>query len=197
MSKYARRFKRCATAEPRANQALELKWKARTKMARVVIVGCGKRGIELAGLLRADGHAVRGTTRTRTRVDELEAAGIEPWVGDPDRIATINYSLENATILIWALASAEGEAEAVEPLHGTRLQMLLERTIDTTVRGVLYESVGTLPDDVLAAGAAEVKKACDKNEIPWALIDADPSDAPSWALSAKAAVDELLTRDRG
>ena len=166
-------------------------------MARIVIVGCGCRGLELAAALKADGHAVRGTTRSEARAKELAAAGVEPWIGDPDRIATINYSMENATILCWMLASAQGEPDQVEPLHGTRLQMLLERSIDTTIRGVLYEAHGSLPDGILKAGSDEVERACSKNEIPWALLDADPNDHQQWVNEAKLQIDGLLTRDRG
>lgn len=167
-------------------------------MARVLIVGCGERGIELADRLRADGHAVRGTTRHEARRAELEAAGIEPWIGDPDRIATVHYAMENSTILVWALASAAGDdPERLSALHGTRLEMMLERTIDSPVRGVLYEAVGALPDEALARGRAEVERACTKNEIPWAVLEADPSDKASWAAAAKIQIDDLLSRDRG
>ncbi len=166
-------------------------------MARVVIVGCGCRGIELAKLLQADGHAVRGTTRKAERTEELEAAGIEPWVGDPDRIATVHYSMENATILCWLLGSAEGDVEALDALHGTRLEMMLERTIDSPVRGVLYEAAGTVSGEALCRGAGAVERLCDRNEIPWGLLKADPADHEAWAIEAKAVIDELLSRDRG
>lgn len=167
-------------------------------MARILIVGCGCRGVELARLLQADGHAVRGTTRDERRREELEAAGIEPWIGDPDRIASVHYAMENATILFWAMASASGDDRStVAALHGTRLQMMLERTIDSTIRGVLYEGAGDLPDDVLAGGANEVARACRKNEIPWGILEADPADWPQWAAAAKAGIDDLLGRERG
>ncbi len=166
-------------------------------MARVVIVGCGERGIELAGLLQADGHAVRGTTRKEERRAELEAAGIEPWVGDPDRIATVHYSMENATILLWMLASAQGTDDEVEPLHNTRLEMMLERTIDSPVRGVLYEAEGSVDPSYLEQGALVTERICDRNEIPWDLLKADPADKASWAAEAKARIDSLLARDRG
>jgi len=166
-------------------------------MARILIVGCGCRGIELAAKLQADGHAVRGTTRTDERVQELEKAGIEAWVGDPDRIASIHYSMENATIMCWMLGSAEAEDGSLESLHGTRLQMMLERTIDTTVRGVIYEGAGTVKAEYLTSGAADVERICGKNEIPWSVVTADPADSASWSESVKAQIDELLTRDRG
>jgi nucleoside-diphosphate-sugar epimerase len=106
-------------------------------MARVLIVGCGCRGRELAGELRARGHAVRGTTRLDAGRTALEAAGIEAWVGDPDRIGTLTYALDGVTILCWLMGSARGTPEQLAALHGSRLKMLLERTIDTTVRGVV------------------------------------------------------------
>ncbi|HKG37769.1 MAG TPA: NAD(P)-binding domain-containing protein, partial [Conexibacter sp.] len=95
-------------------------------MARVLIVGCGCRGQSLARALRAQGHAVRGTTRTEGRRAEIEAAGAEVWVGDPDRIATISYALADVTILCWLMGSAEGPDEKIAALHGSRLRMLLE-----------------------------------------------------------------------
>src|SRR4051794_17207098 len=162
-------------------------------MARVVIVGCGCRGQELARALRAEGHAVRGTTRDPARVPAIEATGAEPYVGDPDRIGTLTYALDNATILCWLMGSAAGAPDAVAPLHGTRLKMLLERTIDTTVRGVVYEAAGTVDASVLADGAATVAAACRYSEIPFALLEADPREGLSaWRESALAAVMGLL-----
>jgi Trk K+ transport system NAD-binding subunit len=41
-------------------------------LARVLIVGCGCRGVVLARSLLADGHAVRGTTRRPERAAVIE-----------------------------------------------------------------------------------------------------------------------------
>ncbi len=102
------------------------------------------------------------------------------------------------TILVWALATATGDdLEKVHALHGSRLEMMLERTIDTTVRGVLYEAEGSLPNDVLAQGREVIERMCRKNEIPFAFIEADPADATSWAEAADAGLVALLARDRG
>lgn len=165
-------------------------------MARVLIVGCGCRGQALARALRARGHAVRGTTRSAARAAEVEAAGAEVWVGDPDRVATIHYALADVTILCWLMGSARGSAEQLEALHGSRLRMLLERTIDTTVRGLLYEAAGTVDPALLAAGGETVRAACGKSEIPHALLTADPADHEAWLDAALAAVDELLAFER-
>lgn len=161
-------------------------------MARVVIVGCGCRGQALARSLRSDGHAVRGTTRTQERRAAIEATGAECWVGTPDRIGTLTYALDGATILCWLLGSAQGTREELTALHGTRLQMLLERSIDTTVRGVVYEAAGTVGAEVLTAGVAAVELAHETSEIPFALVEEDGSDPGAWLNAARAAVDGLL-----
>jgi hypothetical protein len=159
---------------------------------RVLLIGGGCRGLALTEALVADGHAVRAVTRAESRRAAIEAAGAECWIGDPDVIGTLRYALENVTILLWALGTATGPAGAVEALHGTRLEMMLSKSIDTTVRGIVYEAAGTVAADVLAAGAGEVRRACELNEIPYALVTADPADAAAWAAAARAAIDGLL-----
>jgi threonine dehydrogenase-like Zn-dependent dehydrogenase len=165
-------------------------------MARVLIVGCGCRGLALARALRADGHAVRGTTRDPARAAEIEAAGAEAWVGDPDRIATISYALDGVTILCWLMGSARGTREQLAALHGSRLQMLLERTIDTTVRGLVYEAAGSVEEGLLAQGAETVRAACHYSEIPHGLLRADPADHGGWLAAARSSVDRLLRYTR-
>jgi nucleoside-diphosphate-sugar epimerase len=165
-------------------------------VARVLIVGCGCRGQALARALRAQGHAVRGTTRSEARRGAIEAAGAEVWIGDPDRIATISYALDGVTILCWLMGSAQGDGERLAALHGSRLSMLLERTIDTTVRGLLYEAAGSVDPALLAAGGEAVHAACGRSEIPHALLEADPADHEAWLAAALAAVDELLAFER-
>jgi nucleoside-diphosphate-sugar epimerase len=165
-------------------------------VARVLIVGCGCRGQSLARALRAEGHAVRGTTRTEARRGAIEATGAEVWIGDPDRIATISYALADVTILCWLMGSAAGPAEHVAALHGSRLRMLLERSIDTTVRGLLYEAAGSVDAGLLAAGAETVRAACGYSEIPHALLEADPAEHAAWLAAAVAAVGRLLAFER-
>lgn len=167
-------------------------------MARVLIVGCGCRGQALARELLSRRHAVRGTTRSSAGVPAIEAAGAEAWVGDPDRIATLTYALDGVTVLCWLLGSARGTEQHLDALHGTRLQMLLERSIDTTVRGVLYEAAGSAGAARLAAGAATVRAACGRSEIPWGLLEADPraDGFDRWLTAAVAGVERLLEARR-
>lgn len=162
-------------------------------MARALIVGCGCRGLDLARALIADGHHVRGTTRDLARAAELEQAGVEPFVGDPDRIGSLVYALEHVTIVCWLMGSAEGDPDAVRALHDTRLHRMIEEVIDTTVRGVVYEAAGTVGDDVLAHGAEVARVACRGSEIPLAVIGVDPAEREAWRTAAHHAVTGLLT----
>ncbi|HWF35957.1 MAG TPA: hypothetical protein VG295_11300, partial [Solirubrobacteraceae bacterium] len=77
-------------------------------MARILIVGCGCRGQQLAGELRAAGHAVRGTTRDPGRQPAIEAAGAEPFVADPDRVGTLIPAFAGVAVMCLLLASAAG-----------------------------------------------------------------------------------------
>jgi hypothetical protein len=159
------------------------------------MVGGGCRGLALARALVADGHAVRVVTRSEARRGEIEAAGCECWIGDPDRIGTLRYALDNVTVLMWLLGTASGPDVAA--LHGSRLRMMLEKTADTTVRGVVYEAAGAVGEQVLAAGAAELARAQSRNEIPGALLEADPRDPDRWVSAAREAIAHLLSVDRG
>jgi hypothetical protein len=158
------------------------------------MVGGGCRGLQLARALVADGHAVRAVTRSEARRAAIEAAGCECWIGDPDRIGTLRYALDNVTVLLWLLGTATGPN--VADLHGSRLRMMLEKTTDTTVRGVLYEATGTVGADALASGAAELARAQALNEIPGAVLEADPRDPDAWVVAALEAIDHLLSVDR-
>ena len=165
---------------------------------RALIVGGGCRGLDLAGGLVGGGHAVRIVTRTEAGRAAIEATGAECWIGDPDRIGTLRYALDNVTLLLWLLGTASGEdAERVAALHGSRLRMMLEKTTDTTVRGVIYEAAGTLPDEALAQGADEMRHAQRTNEIPFALVDEDPrGDRAAWLAGMQVAIDGLLAGPR-
>jgi hypothetical protein len=148
------------------------------------MVGGGRPGLQLTRRLTADGHAVRFVTRHEGFREEIEAAGGETYIGDPDRIGSLRYALDNVTILLWLL----GRVPAGD-LHGSRLTMMMERTIDTTVRGVIYE--GT-PE-----GAEVVERMAAYNEIPYAILDAPRADADVWASAILHEIDGVLAAPRG
>jgi hypothetical protein len=161
------------------------------------MVGGGCRGLTLARDLVAEGHAVRAVTRRLEGRAAIEAAGCECWIGTPDVVGTLRYALDNVTLLLWLLGTAQGPRAEVAALHGSRLRMMLEKTADTTVRGVVYEAAGPVDPALLAGGVEEVRRARRTNEIPFALIDADPGDRAAWPAAARAAIDTLLAARRG
>jgi uncharacterized protein YbjT (DUF2867 family) len=149
-------------------------------MARALIVGCGCRGRELGSGLLDAGWQVRGTTRDPESLGGIEAAGIEPAAGDPDRLGSILELISDVTLIYWLLGSARGGAHAVAALHGARLERLLEEIVDTPVRGLVYEAAGTVPRARLRDGVAIVRAAAERWRIPVAVAEADPGDVPAW-----------------
>src|SRR3978361_603623 len=130
---------------------------------RALLVGRRRPGLAPARALVADAHAVRFVTRHEAFRPEIEAAGAECWIGDPDRIGALRHALESAAVLLCLLGRApDGD------MHGSRLTMMMERTIDTTVRGVVYE--GT------PGGAAEVARMATYNAIPQAGLATPPEE---------------------
>ncbi len=85
-----------------------------------------------------------------------------------------------------------GRADQLRALHTTRLAMLLEKMLDTTVRGVVYEAAGTVDPAVLSAGAGVVATACERSLIPYVLLTADPDDHDAWTPAALDAVQRAL-----
>jgi uncharacterized protein YbjT (DUF2867 family) len=162
-------------------------------VARILIVGGGCRGRRLAAAMTADGNAVRATTRSEDGRVAIEAAGAECWIGTPDRLATLRGALENVTILCWLLGSATGPDADLRALHTTRLEFFLTQAIDTTVRGFVYEAVGTsTPPAVLAEGERRARALLERNVIPAAFLRADPGEPDAWLAAARAAVASLL-----
>lgn len=162
-------------------------------MARALLVGCGCRGRELGSSLLERGWAVRGTSRSEAGLAAIEAAGIEAARADPLRPGTVLDLVGDVTVLAWLMGSAEGPAESIEAINGTRLESLVEKLVDTPVRGLAYEARGAAPADVLARGARAVADASERWRIPVTLLDADPCD-PSWTEAAGEAIESLLSR---
>ena len=158
-------------------------------MARVLIVGCGCRGRSLARALGEDGHAVRGTTRDPASAADIEAAGAEPFIGDPDRLGTLLPAIEGVSALCWLLGTAEPNAA---DLHGPRLSSLVEKLVDTHVRGFVYEAAGTVPPELLAGGAATVRRANATWGMPVEIVEVDPAGHDAWLAAMRAAVGRVL-----
>jgi uncharacterized protein YbjT (DUF2867 family) len=160
-------------------------------VARALIVGCGCRGRELGVELLTRGWQVRGTSRREEGLEEVAAAGIEPAPADPDRPGTILELCGDVAALIWLLGSAAGARELVSAVNGPRLQRLLEKLVDSPVRGVLYEAVGAAGPGILAGGREIVERSGRTWRIPVATLETDRAE-PGWAARAAESVNRLL-----
>jgi uncharacterized protein YbjT (DUF2867 family) len=160
-------------------------------LARALIVGCGCRGRELGGELRAMGWQVRGTSRKQAALAEIEAAGLEPAQADPDRPGTILDLCGDVAVVVWLLGSGTGEPEAVSAIHGPRLERLLEKLVDSPVRGFAYEAAGSIDAGELAAGRRIVERAGETWRIRVGMLTGERGEA-GWAASSAEAVAGLL-----
>jgi uncharacterized protein YbjT (DUF2867 family) len=160
-------------------------------MARALIVGCGCRGRLLGERLLGEGWAVRGTTRREEAVAAIEDAGIEAAVADPDRPATLLDLVGDVTVVHWLLGSARGEPETIAAIHGPRLERMLEKLVDTPVRGFVYEAAGGVEARHLERGEELARAAAQTWRIPVEVVTADPGDLPAWATSMLIATHRL------
>jgi uncharacterized protein YbjT (DUF2867 family) len=162
-------------------------------VARILIVGGGCRGRQLAAAAIADGHAARITTRAESGRGAIEAIGAECWIGTPDRLATLRAALDGVTIICWLLGSAVGSPQELSALHTERLEYFLTQAIDTTARGFVYEARGAnAPPEALIAGERTVRALAQRNAIPLEVLSADPADSAPWLEDARRALAALL-----
>jgi hypothetical protein len=154
-------------------------------VARALIVGCGCLGSELGRVLAADGWAVRGTSRTEPGAKRIEREGIEGVVADPDRVGTVLEHVGDVAVLAWALGAASGSSAT--DVNGPRLERMLERLVDTPVRGFVLDAppAQPAPKELVAAAGATWR-------IPVRVVEAERSDAGRWVEAMRAAVNGLI-----
>ena len=137
----------------------------------------------LGRALLGEGWQVRGTTRSPARLTSIEEAGIEAVIADPDRVGTVLDHVGDVAVLAYLMGVAEGEPGLVAALHGPRLERLLERLVDTPVRGFVYEE---------GAGSQLVSEASERWRIRTSLIETDPADHARWLPAATTAVTTIF-----
>jgi nucleoside-diphosphate-sugar epimerase len=144
-------------------------------LARALIVGCGCRGRALGEQLLAGGWAVRGTSRREEGLESIAAAGIEPALADPARPGTVLDLVGDVATVVWLLGSAQGSDDELASLHGSWLERVLERLVETPVRRFLYEASGSVDGALLASGSAITRRAEERWHIPISIVEADPA----------------------
>ncbi len=120
----------------------------------------------------------------------IEAVGIESALADPERPGTVLELVGDVTVVHWLLGSARGAPELVAAIHGPRLERVLERLVDTPVRGFVYEAAGSVESSCLGRGMAAVDAAAATWRIPVRTVTADPADPIGW-------VNEVLSATLG
>lgn len=158
-------------------------------MARLLLVGNSCRAREFAREFAAAGNAVRVTTRSEQGVRQISAVGAEGVVCDPARLSTLLPFMQGVTVIFWLLGNAQGNAA---DLHGPRLVSVLEKTVDSGVRGFAYEAAGNVAPDLLAGGVSAVGDASSRWHIPTAIVTQHPAQTQAWLAGARAAFDEIV-----
>lgn len=139
---------------------------------------------------------MRGTSRRNEGLAAIEAAGVEPALADPERPATLLELVGDVAVVNWLLGSAEGRPEQVEAVHGPRLERILERLVDTPVRGFVYEAAGSVPAERLRGGAALVEAAAERWRIPASVVVAEPG-GDRWLEAMVEATEQAVGGARG
>ncbi|MGH2957550.1 MAG: hypothetical protein ACRDL6_11210, partial [Solirubrobacterales bacterium] len=126
---------------------------------------------------------VRGTSRREGGVAAIEAADLEGALADPDRPGTLLELCGDVSVVVWLLGAAAGGHDELAAIHGPRLERLLEKLVDSPVRGFAYEASGTVPAELLAGGREIVERAGRTWRIPVAVIEGERG-AAGWTSSA-------------
>jgi hypothetical protein len=122
-------------------------------------------------------------------VAELETAGIEGVVADPDRLATLVPVLGGVTVVCWLM----GGASDSPGVHGDRLRTFMEHLVDTPVRGFVYEAAGVVGAALLERGAQIVRSAGETWRIRAEVVSADPAAHDAWLEAMKGAVERTMS----
>ena len=144
-------------------------------MARALIVGCGCRGRALGSALIAVGlGGARHAAATRRRWRRSRPRGSRRSLADPDRVGDAARAPRGRRPSCSGCSARRPAEEEAAAVHGPRLERMLEKLVDSPVRGFVYEAAGTVDAEVLAGGRRLVREAAERWRIPVRLIEADP-----------------------
>ncbi len=167
-------------------------------VARVLILGGGCRGRQLAAGVLAQGHAVRIVTRREGEREAIEGLGAECFIGDPNRLGTLRRVLEGVTVACWLLSTAGGAPEQLRELNVSRLPAFLASAIDSTMRGFVFEAPAEGAGQpvegagAFAEGASIVRDLAARNAVDAVALSADPRKTGLWLAQAREALARYL-----
>lgn len=154
-------------------------------------MGCGCRGLELGAELAKLGWRVRGSSRRAAGLEAIEAAEIEAAQADPDRAGTVLELCGDVAVVVWLLGSVSGDPEGISAIHGPRLESLLEKLVDSPVRGFAYEAAGSVDAETLGEGARITERAGERWRIPVTLLTGNRGE-PGWAARSAGTIERLV-----
>jgi len=94
-------------------------------------------------------------------------------------------------VVVWLLGCAVGAREELAAIHGPRLERLLEKLVDSPVRGFAYEAVGAVDEEMLEEGRWIIERASERWKIPVKMMTGQREDE-GWAERAANQVAGLL-----
>lgn len=146
---------------------------------RVLVVGCGLVGKELARQLRADGHTVVGTTTTEAKVSTLEAFCDDVAVLTGADTEKVHAAAQGADAIVVTAGPAAAQAMTVEQRQRTYRQVL----VDTA------ESVASVPGNphiVMLSSLSVYGDAANHLDVIDESSPLSTSDDPSPAMFQEA-----------
>lgn len=108
------------------------------EVKRVLIVGCGYLGSALGKALVAEGIAVRGTTATDARIDEIAEFGIEPVVLDVNDVAAVGDAACDCDAIF--LCAGAGRNRSYDEVYVPAARSIAAAMKSANVRRVIYSS---------------------------------------------------------
>lgn len=133
---------------------------------------------------------MRGTSRSGDGVSRIESAGLEGAESDPDRVGTVLEEVADVAVVIWALGAATGPS-AVD-VNGDRLESMLERLVDTPVRGFVLDAPPAEGEDPFARAVELTTLASDTWRIPVEVVRVSRSARETWVAEMARAVRSVL-----
>src|SRR5258708_380942 len=107
---------------------------------RVLIIGCGYVGIPLGKELVRLGHVVVGMRRSPSAEPELQAAGIEPLIGDITRAEDLVSLPRDFDWVVNLVSSSRGGADEYRAVYLDGNMSLIESLQNSPLKKFVYTS---------------------------------------------------------
>ena len=130
----------------------------------VSILGCGWLGYELAKSLVKNGFNVKGSTRTPKKINQLESAGIQPYVIDISQNIKKNNAFFESEVIIIAITSksSNGFERLIEQIESSLIKKVI--FISSTSVYPSNNKIVTEESDTLNTALFQIEERFRKNK---------------------------------